>query len=189
MIYSSVDGMIDNIVEVVQRMFFFYVNDKDTIDDLKQEGYLMAYELLAKGEYDPSKNLRNYLFTGVRNAMTNYMYKQNKTKNFISHETLDDAKWQDWMGVANDDYYVGKVFTYIDYQTEFTIELKDLKRITDKYENFGKNLFEKSEAKLAKKLALETKSKKEYTEEDVDIPLVYNAIMGEVIWEKVMNLI
>jgi len=55
--------MIDNIVEVVQRMFFYYVHDKDTIDDLKQEGYLMAYELLAKGEYDPSRNLRNYLFT------------------------------------------------------------------------------------------------------------------------------
>ena len=32
-LYSSLDGMIDNIVEVVRKMFFYYVYDKDTIDD------------------------------------------------------------------------------------------------------------------------------------------------------------
>lgn len=180
--------MIDNIVEVVQRMFFFYVYDKDTIDDLKQEGYLMAYELLAKGEYDPSKNLRNYLFTGVRNAMTNYMYRRNKTKNDIPHDTLDDAKWQDFMNVVDNDYYLGKVYTRIEYQTEYALTLEDLKSITDKYENFGKDLYQKSEAKLARKLALPTSGTK-YIEDDGDVPLVYNAIMGELIWEKVMNLI
>ena len=50
-LYSSLDGMIDNIVEVVRKMFFYYVYDKDTIDDLRQEGYLMVYELLDKGLY------------------------------------------------------------------------------------------------------------------------------------------
>lgn len=188
--YSSVEGMIDNIVEVVQRMFFFYVYDKDTIDDLKQEGYLMAYELLAKGEYDPSKNLRNYLFTGVRNAMTNYMYKKNKTKNDIAHDVLDSAQYQDYLNVVGNDYYIGKVYTYLEYQTEYNFTDEDIKRVTDKYENFGKDLFYKSHAKLAEKLSLETKVDiNKYTEDDGDIPLVYNAIMGEVIWEKVMSLI
>ena len=181
--------MIDNIVEVVQRMFFYYVYDKDTIDDLKQEGYLMAYELLAKGEYDPSKNLRNYLFTGVRNAMTNYMYKKNKSKNDISHDTLDNAAWQDYMNVAADDYYVGKVFTKIEYQTDYSFTEKDIRIVTDKYKNYGKNLCAQSEARLAKKLALRTSAKRKVTE-DTDIPqLVYDAIMGEVIWKKVMSLI
>ncbi|MBQ2639191.1 MAG: sigma-70 family RNA polymerase sigma factor [Bacilli bacterium] len=190
MVYSSVEGMIDNIVEVVQRMFFFYVYDKDTIDDLKQEGYLMAYELLAKGEYDPSKNLRNYLFTGVRNAMTNYMYKKNKTKNDISNDTLEDAAWQDYMNVVGNDYYVGKVYTHLEYQEDYRFTQEDLKRVTDKFENFGKDLLQKSEARLAKRLAINTRvNVKQYTEDDGDIPLVYNAIMGEVIWEKVMSLI
>lgn len=190
MIYSSVDGMIDNIVEVVQRMFFYYVYDKDTIEDLKQEGYLMAYELLAKGEYDPSRNLRNYLFTGVRNAMTNYMYKQNKTKNDIPQDMLESAAWQDYKQITQDDYYVGKVFTYINSQTDFEFTIDDLKEVTDKYENFGKDLLQKSEARLAKKLAIQTRDLdlEKYTEED-DIPLVYDAIMGEVIWKKVMTLI
>ena len=181
--------MIDNIVEVVQRMFFFYVRDKDTIEDLKQEGYLMAYELLNKGEYDPSKNLRNYLFTGVRNAMTNFMYKQNKTKNDITQDTLEDAAWQDFVGVTKDDYYVGKVYTYIELQTEYAFTEDDIKSVTDKYENFGNDLFEKAKAKLSKRLDIKTRERNKTTEDDKDVPLVYNAIMGEVIWKKVLSLI
>ena len=136
MVYSSVEGLIDNIVEVVQKMFFFYVYDEDTINDLKQEGYLMAYELLAKGEYDPSRSLRNYLFTGVRNAMTNFMYKKNKTKKDISHDTLESAEFQDFMNVTGNDYYVGKVYTRIEYQIGSDITVEDLKEVTDKYKNY-----------------------------------------------------
>lgn len=178
--------MIDNIVEVVRKMFFFYVYDQDTIDDLKQEGYLMAYELLAKGEYDPSKNLRNYLFTGVRNAMTNYMYKRNKTKNDISHETLDNAQWQDFMKVGQDDYYVGKVYTRVEYQEDFSFTEKDIQVVAEKYNNFGKDIVKKSTYKLAKKLLVKTNVEKVDTEEE--LPLVYDVIMGEVVWRKIMSM-
>lgn len=184
-LYSSLDGMIDNIVEVVRKMFFYYVYDKDTIDDLRQEGYLMVYELLDKGLYDPSKNLRNYLFTGVRNAMTNYMYRVNKTKNDIPHETLDSAKWQDYMQVANDDFYVGKVFTYIKYQRESEISFKEISDIVSKYTNYGVDLYKKFLNKYGRLLALETNEK--FSKEDEQVPLVYNAIMGELIWKKILN--
>ncbi len=189
MIYSSVEGMIDNIVEVVQRMFFYYVYDKDTLDDLKQEGYLMAYELLAKGEYDPSKNLRNYLFTGVRNAMTNYMYKKNKTKNDIPHDMLDSAQYQDYIGATENDYYVGKIYTKIEYQVDYNFTEEDLKNVTDKYKNFGKDLYKKSVSKLYDKLSLEINYTPENLDKENDVPLVYNAIMGELIWKKIMSLI
>lgn len=178
--------MIDNIVEVVRKMFFYYVYDQDTIDDLKQEGYLMAYELLAKGEYDPSKNLRNYLFTGVRNAMTNYMYKRNKTKNDISHETLDNAQWQDFMKVGQDDYYIGKVYTRVEYQIDFKFTEDDITKVAEKFNSFGKDIVKKSKYKLAKKLALETKV--EQIDTDEEIPLVYDVIMGEVVWRKIISL-
>ena len=178
--------MIDNIVEVVRKMFFYYVYDQDTIDDLKQEGYLKAYELLAKGEYDPSKNLRNYLFTGVRNAMTNYMYKRNKTKNDISHETLDNAQWQDFMKVGQDDYYIGKVYTRVEYQTDFKFTEDDIEKVAEKFSSFGKDIVKKSKCKLARKLALETKIEKIDTDEE--IPLVYDVIMGEVVWRKIISL-
>ena len=189
MVYSSVEGLIDNIVEVVQKMFFFYVYDEDTINDLKQEGYLMAYELLAKGEYDPSRSLRNYLFTGVRNAMTNFMYKKNKTKKDISHDTLESAEFQDFMNVTGNDYYVGKVYTRIEYQIGSDITVEDLKEVTDKYKNYGKNLLKKSEKKLSDKLNLEITEEIKIDEEDDTLPIVYSVIMGEVIWNKVMSLI
>lgn len=44
---SSVESMIHNIVTVVFRIHFYYVKDSDLEMDLKQEGYLKAYELLA----------------------------------------------------------------------------------------------------------------------------------------------
>ena len=75
---KSVEAMITNIVTVVFRIHFYYVSNEDLEQDLKQEGYLKAYELLAKGNYDPTKSLRTFIYTGVRNAMTNYMYHQNK---------------------------------------------------------------------------------------------------------------
>lgn len=184
-LYSSLEGMADNIVEVVRRMFFYYVYDKDTIDDLRQEGYLIIYELLEKGLYDPSKNLRNYLFTGVRNAMTNYMHRVNKTKNDISYDQLEDAQWQDYMEVVNDDYYAGKVFTYMQYQIESSIDDNDLLDVISRYRNYGNNLKEKFLNKYGKILALKTDEK--INDEDEQVPLVYNAIMGELVWKKVLN--
>ena len=76
---ASVEAMIKNVVTVVFRIHFYYVTNYDLEQDLKQEGYLKAYELLAQGNYDPNKNLRTFIYTGVRNAMTNYMYHH---KNF-----------------------------------------------------------------------------------------------------------
>ena len=58
-----------------------------------QEGYLKAYELLADGNYDPSKNLRTFIYTGVRNAMTNYRYHHNKEDHMSLSETLDNNTW------------------------------------------------------------------------------------------------
>ena len=78
LVNNSVEAMIQNIVTVVLRIHFYYITDPELQNDLKQEGYLKAYELLAKGDYDPNRNLRTYIYTGVRNAMTNYMYHSNK---------------------------------------------------------------------------------------------------------------
>ena len=75
---NSVEAMITNIVNVVFRIHFYYINNYDLEQDLKQEGYLKAYELLAEGNYDPNKNLRTFIYTGVRNAMTNYIYHNKK---------------------------------------------------------------------------------------------------------------
>lgn len=77
---SSMLELVDNIVEVVVNSYFYWVEDYQLKEDLMQEGYLKAYELLKTGNYDPNQSLRNYLYTGVRNAMTNYNYHAKKEK-------------------------------------------------------------------------------------------------------------
>lgn len=86
---NSMLELIDNIVEVVVNSYFYWVDDYAYKQDLMQEGYLKAYELLKTGNYDPNQNLRNYLYTGIRNAMTNLNYHNNKEKH-SSYDVLCD---------------------------------------------------------------------------------------------------
>ena len=106
---NSVEAMINNIVTVVLRIHFYYVTNYDLIQDLTQEGYLKAYELLADGNYDPNKNLRTFIYTGVRNAMTNYLY-HHKKENHLDLETISSSNWQNYEKVTLDGYWKNKVY-------------------------------------------------------------------------------
>jgi hypothetical protein len=129
--------MIDNIVTVVFRIHFGYINNKDLEQDLKQEGYLKAYELLSLGNYDPTKNLRTFIYTGVRNAMTNYMYHHKKE----SHTDLDfiySSSWKDRDSITLDDYWNNKLFYTNENEANLKIiTLDDIKTICNKYTMFG----------------------------------------------------
>ena len=50
---NSIEALILNIITVVLRTHFYYITDRDLQQDLMQEGYLKAYELLSSGNYDP----------------------------------------------------------------------------------------------------------------------------------------
>ena len=129
--------MIHNIVTVVFRIHFYYIKDPDLEMDLKQEGYLKAYELLASGNYDPSKNLRTFIYTGVRNAMTNYMYHYNK-ESHTDLELITNQMWQRYESVTMDGYWEGKIFyTNESIKDNHTIDLETVYSICDKYSMFG----------------------------------------------------
>lgn len=134
---NSVESMIQNVITVVLRIHFYYVYDEDLINDLKQEGYLKAYELLAEGNYDPTRSLRTYIYTGVRNAMTNYMYHTRKE----SHSSIDDETNQTWQNNSNlaiDGYYRGKIYYEAeDVESECSIKLSTIKSVCYKYWKFG----------------------------------------------------
>lgn len=134
---NSVEAMISNIVTVVLRIHFYYVTNYDLIEDLKQEGYLKAYELLAEGNYDPNRNLRTFIYTGVRNAMTNYMYHNKKE----AHDTLDlisSPTWQNYEGVAQNSYWKNKIYCENDdYVHSYDIDLSIVYEICNKYSMFG----------------------------------------------------
>lgn len=136
---NSVEAMIENIVTVVFRIHFYYVNNEDLENDLKQEGYLKAYSLLKEGNYDPTKNLRTFIYTGVRNAMTNYMYHTKKE----SHEDLDTVSspaWQSYKDITMDSYWDGKLF-YNDTITMDSVDDNIVFSVCEKYKMFGNYIY------------------------------------------------
>jgi len=135
--FSSVESMIHNVVTVVFRIHFYYIRDPELEMDLKQEGYLKAYELLSMGNYDPSRSLRTFIYTGVRNAMTNYMYHYNK-ENHVDLETTTNQLWQRYENIVIDKYWEGKIFydndsILINHLVDESLVFK----ICNKYKMFG----------------------------------------------------
>lgn len=125
-IYSnSMLDLIDNIVEVVVNSYFYWVEDFQFREDLMQEGYLKAYELLKTGNYDPNQSLRNYLYTGVRNAMTNLNYHNNKEKH-SSYDVYND-------NIENSEYDVDFALSTNSAFTNYTIDMDIVTKACNKF--------------------------------------------------------
>ena len=135
-LYSeSMLDLIDNIVEVVVNSYFYWVSDAAFKQDLMQEGYLKAYELLRTGNYDPNQSLRNYLYTGVRNAMTNLNYHNNKEKH-SSYDLYND-------NIELNDYNTNELFIQHEVYVDYNIDLDTIKKSCDKFNsNYFGNVIE-----------------------------------------------
>lgn len=161
MIGQSVYDIVDNIVNVVFYKHFSYVTNPQLKQDLFQEGYLKAYELLNSGNYDPSMPLRNFIYTGVRNAMHNYLYHDNK-EDHVDLTELD--KYETIIGV---------------YDVEdYDIDVDYIKTITDRYSKYG-NLYIPVMEYL-NHIGL-TKMKVEHIEQEIN-PMIKEAVITLVIW-------
>lgn len=123
---ESMYDLISNIVEVVVNSYFYWVQDASFKQDLMQEGFLKAYELLRTGNYDPNQSLRNYLYTGVRNAMSNLNYHNNKEKH-SSYDLYDD-------NVETDSFcFMAQKQVYINYNVDIDIIKKSCDKFNSKY--------------------------------------------------------
>lgn len=73
------------LYQLAERVYHRYYSGYPNLrDDLIQEGVVKGWSLITEGNYDPELgNLYNYLFTGMRNAMTNFSKK-------IRERTVDD---------------------------------------------------------------------------------------------------
>lgn len=69
---------LDHLCTIIINSHYSYVNEYDKAD-LRQEGMIKALDLLASGAFDPTvSSLKNYLYTGLRNEMKNYLYRNTK---------------------------------------------------------------------------------------------------------------
>lgn len=175
---NSVEAMITNIVTVVFRIHFYYIYDEDLEKDLKQEGYLKAYELLAEGNYDPNKNLRTFIYTGVRNAMTNYMYHQRKEAH-LDLDTIGSQNWQHYENITSDEYWKGKIYrTTEDDVDSYEIDMSIVYDICNKYSQFGDYL----DIILAELKNIGVYSGHINKSNIEPIPFIKDAILGEIFW-------
>lgn len=162
MVEQSLYDIVDNIVNVVFYKHFNYITNQQLKQDLFQEGYLKAYELLNNGNYDPSMPLRNFIYTGVRNAMHNYLYHHAKEEH-VDLTELD--KYENIVGV---------------YDThDFNIEADFIKSITDRYKRYGN--FYIPVVEYLNKLGL-TNIEVQHVDQQLN-PMLEEAIITMVIWE------
>ena len=75
---EQVLAIIDNVVNKLGPSFTFAHFDTD---DIKQEGRIIALDILQKNVYDTSKPLENFLYSHVRNRLINL-----KRDKFARHE-------------------------------------------------------------------------------------------------------
>jgi len=163
MLESSMLDLLNNIVEVVLHVHFYYITDPYLKEDLMQEGYLKAYQLLNTGNYDPNQNLRNYLYTGVRNAMTNYLYHSKKEL----HSSLD---------LFEDNFQV----SYVPSEVDLSLPKELIDKYCLKYKRYGDRRFS-----VCKKLSDMGFITPKYREVEVKNDLITKAIVIELVWSLI----
>ena len=133
-----------------------------------QEGYLKAYELLKNGIYDPNQNLRNFLYTGVRNAMTNYNYHHSKETHSsyeLYHDNIEEGSF--------DPNFVISSSSFVDYIVDEDI----IQSLCNKY---GKPDYIGNIVQYFVDLGFSMENKYEVKSDISEI--IFKAILVETIW-------
>lgn len=89
------------LAEIVLNKHYSYITDPSTKEDLISEAVLKGYELVLQGNFDAKRSsLKNYIYTGMRNEMSNYLYKNKK------EVVLDEILGASTRNPGHDDYDV-----------------------------------------------------------------------------------
>ena len=83
---------LENLVTVVVNKHFKNYHENEELCAL---GMATVVEVLKLGEFDPEKgSLKNFLYTSIRNACTNYLYHfKNSNKEIVSDEALPEGQF------------------------------------------------------------------------------------------------
>lgn len=79
---------LNDLCDIVLNVHYSYVLPVDR-EDLVSVGVIKALELLKAGCFDVERSsLKNYLYTGIRNEMKNYIYKNRGKDTVVDDEIL-----------------------------------------------------------------------------------------------------
>lgn len=181
--YSSIEKMIDNVIDIVQKTYFSYVSP-EIWDDLRQEGYLAVWRVLGSGDFDPYRNLRTYVYTVARNAMSCFMYHEKKHLNQVSIDILvQEGSVQDIDLIPINNAILDKVSgTDVYFNTDLIPEAK-IRQVCYRFSDFG-DYEDVTKTNLANIGLYDSKYKDEkHTTTDVE-----EAIKGIIIYEEIAAL-
>lgn len=181
--YSSIEKMIDNVVDVVQKTYYSYVNP-ELWDDLRQEGYLAIWKVLGTGDFNPYRNLRTYMYTVARNAMSCFMYHEKKQMSNISlDELVQEGSTQDIDLVPVNENILNKISSNDSYFNKNMICDSKIKNVCYRFSDFG-DYEERAKMNLAN-VGLYNKS---YQNKEHIMSHVEEAIHAILIYEELVSL-
>jgi DNA-directed RNA polymerase specialized sigma subunit len=117
------DGMTQDetmitIERVINRVAPKYVTYGYTVDDMKQEAYIMCMEALPR--YDNTRPLENFLSVHVSNRMKNFLRDNVKINDEAKHKIVRPSQLSHDIEIINDD------------DVEQRLDYKDMSTIVDK---------------------------------------------------------
>lgn len=86
---------LNNLVSVVIIKYFKGYSE---LEEYQSVGLLKAIELLKSNSFDPSKYsskqaLKNYLFTGIRNSISNYLYHYSNSDKEVVSDNIYEGEY------------------------------------------------------------------------------------------------
>ena len=180
--YSSLESMISNVVEIVQKMYYSYV-PYYLWDDLRQEGYLAIWNIIHDGNIDPYRNLRTYCFAVARNAMSAYMYHERKHDDLLSlDELVQEGSVQDVDLIRINRYTLSNTFIHDSYFNDNQFTDSEVKHVCYRFSDFGD--YEEITKQNLHRLGL---YQCEHGEKH-KLSSIEEAILGILIYEKIGSL-
>lgn len=122
-INKQVTEEIKQMAEIVANNHFGYVGYHDR-EDLISEGITKGFEMILSCKFDPDRGsqLRNYIYTSMRNEMTNYMYR--KKREYPVEEFFGDQK-------------KAKKYIYNNFEIDFNVLKNLILRFKKRYGNYS----------------------------------------------------
>lgn len=126
---------LEKLITVVLNKHFSKVSPSKK-DDLKQLGWYKVFKTLRAGGFDPSRSsLKNYLYTGIRNEMGNFLVKGSREE-FLDNTLLEGGFLQEYdedgAPVGQDDNPYDRESSGVQYE-EFVLKRRDIEDVVSKF--------------------------------------------------------
>lgn len=125
---------LEKLITIVLNKHFSKVRP-DKKEDLKQQGWAKVFKTFRQGQFDPNiSSLKNYLYTGIRNEMGNFLVK-NQKEELLDNNLIEGGFLQEYDedGAPLNEGDDSHEQTTVDVVTEYVIHKKDIEEVVNRF--------------------------------------------------------